>query len=99
MSAIELPLPLAQPSRNVAHELTQLTSAPATVVGNTLPAIAPQPHPEAGPDLFTEEDQEAFQRDDAMAGGMISVILSIAFCVLMSLVIGVTYWTMTAAAP
>lgn len=97
MSAIELPLPLSL--RTAAHESTQLTAAPAAVVGNTLPPVAPQPLPAAGPDLFTEEDQAAFQRDDAMAGGMISVILSIAFCVLMSLVIGVTYWTLTAAAP
>lgn len=45
------------------------------------------------PGPFAEDDEAAFRSDDAMAGGMISVILAIAFCVLVALVAGVSYWT------
>jgi hypothetical protein len=48
------------------------------------------------PGLRTAE-VEAFHRDDAMASGMIAVILGCAFLVLLTLTIGVTIWTMTVA--
>ena len=91
------PLELALPSRSTSPEPVRFATTPISVSASPLPLTEPKPLPEAGPGLFTEEEAAALRGDDAMAGGMISVILSIAFCVLMSLVIGVTYWTMTAA--
>lgn len=90
------PLELALPSRITSPELARFATSPIAATAST-PLVEPKPLPEAEPELFTEEEAAAFRGDDAMAGGMISVILSIAFCVLMSLVAGVTYWTMTAA--
>ena len=54
------------------------------------PAIAPSARAEYG---FTEEQLAAMTRDDAMAGGMISIILGIAFSVLVCLALGVGIWT------
>ena len=42
---------------------------------------------------FSDEERESFHRDDAMAAGMVSVILTLAFLVLVALAIGVTAWT------
>jgi len=42
---------------------------------------------------FTEGEVDSLHRDDAMAAGMIAVILGIAFTVLLGLVISVTLWT------
>jgi hypothetical protein len=41
---------------------------------------------------FTEAKIRKLQNDDAMAAGMIAVILSLAFVVLLSLTIGVNIW-------
>jgi hypothetical protein len=41
---------------------------------------------------FTEAEVRNMQRDDAMAGGMIAVILTLAFVVLLSLTICVNIW-------
>lgn len=46
---------------------------------------------------FTDDELDSLHRDDAMAAGMIAVILGIAFTVLLSLVIGVTVWTAMSA--
>jgi hypothetical protein len=54
------------------------------------------PHPDAG-DNFTEAEVDSLHRDDAMAAGMIAVILGIAFLVLLGLVISVTVWTLMVA--
>jgi len=60
---------------------------------------APQSIPRKAEEiLFTEGELESLRRDDAMTGGMISVILGCAFLVLLGLVIGVCIWTTTAVA-
>lgn len=41
---------------------------------------------------FTDDEIEALHRDDAMTAGMISIILGIAFTVLLGLVISVNIW-------
>jgi hypothetical protein len=46
---------------------------------------------------FTTAEMESFQNNDAMAGGMIAVILGLAFSVLLGLVITVSVWTITNA--
>lgn len=42
---------------------------------------------------FTSGESRSFQNDDAMATGMIGIILGLAFAVLFSLVAGVSIWT------
>lgn len=59
-----------------------------------LPTVVPQPTPGTE---FTEEEINAFHRDDAMTAGMIAVILGIAFSVLLVLVGGVTTWMLMSA--
>lgn len=44
---------------------------------------------------FKPREVRSFQTDDAMATGMIGVILGIAFSVLLALTIGVTLWTVS----
>jgi hypothetical protein len=44
---------------------------------------------------FGPREVRALQGDDAMATGMIGVILGIAFSVLLALTIGVTLWTIS----
>jgi hypothetical protein len=44
---------------------------------------------------FTEADIRNLQNDDAMAAGMIGVILSLAFVVLLSITIGVNIWMLS----
>jgi hypothetical protein len=44
---------------------------------------------------FTEADIRKLQDDDAMAAGMIGVILSLAFMVLLSITIGVNIWMLS----
>jgi hypothetical protein len=46
---------------------------------------------------FTTAEMASFQNNDAMAGGMIAVILGLAFSVLLGLVITVSVWTITNA--
>jgi len=46
---------------------------------------------------FTDDEIAALHQDDAMASGMIAVILTIAFSVLLALTVGVTIWTMRVA--
>ena len=46
---------------------------------------------------FTEADIRKLQHDDAMAAGMIGVILSLAFVVLLSITIGVNIWMLGAS--
>lgn len=41
---------------------------------------------------FSEDEIEALHRDDAMTAGMITIILGLAFTVLLGLVIGVNIW-------
>ncbi len=47
---------------------------------------------------LTDSDINSLHRDDAMASGMIAVILSIAFVVLLGLVVSVSVWTMRVTA-
>jgi hypothetical protein len=44
------------------------------------------------PAIFSKSDIRRFQRDDAMAAGMMATILSLAFAILLSLAIGVNIW-------
>lgn len=46
---------------------------------------------------FTDDEVDSLHQDDAMAAGMIAVILGIAFTVLLGLVISVTVWTALSA--
>lgn len=66
----------------------------SSIENRPLQAVAPQPTPGAE---FTEEEINAFHRDDAMTAGMIAVILGIAFSVLLFLVVGVTTWMLMSA--
>lgn len=43
-------------------------------------------------DGFTEDQIRAMQNDDAMAGAMVGIILTMAFVVLLFLTIGVNVW-------
>lgn len=58
-----------------------------------LPASAPMAPNTRAAYGFTEQELAAMSRDDAMASGMISVILGIAFSVLVCLAVGVGIWT------
>ncbi len=53
--------------------------------------------PAASTDNFTDDEVDSLHRDDAMAAGMIAVILGIAFTVLLGLVTSVTIWTSLSA--
>jgi hypothetical protein len=46
---------------------------------------------------FTAAEMNSFQNDDAMAAGVIAVVLGLAFVVLLTLTIGVSVWTVTVA--
>lgn len=86
MNAAQLELPTPSVSRDHSFQPTVSQEADIRPADRAAPAVlAPVP--------FIEDDEAAFRSDDAMAGGMISVILSIAFCVLVALVAGVSYWT------
>lgn len=50
--------------------------------------------PAQGPVDFTTADLRSFRSNDAMAAGMMAVVLGIAFLVLLSLAVGVSVWTM-----
>ena len=92
MSAAQLELPASGVSRNHSFRSTvpvEATVAPPDRTGQVVPTPSP----------FAEDDEAAFRSDDAMAGGMISIILSLAFCVLVVLVVGVSYWTVAATTP
>ena len=43
---------------------------------------------------FTPDEIRSFQNDDAMATGMIGVILGLAFVLLLTLAVGVSVWTL-----
>ena len=43
---------------------------------------------------FTSNEIRSFQNDDAMAAGMIGVILGLAFLCLLTLVVGASIWTL-----
>ncbi len=47
---------------------------------------------------FTRSEVDSFHSDDGVAGGMIVVVICIAFLVLVSLMIGVVIWTMRSGA-
>lgn len=55
------------------------------------PKLATAPSPVAS---FTSDEIHSFQSDDAMAAGMIGVILGLAFLFLLTLVVGVSIWTL-----
>ena len=60
------------------------------VEARTNPVVAPEVVALPG---LNEADLAAMRRDDAMASGMIAIILGIAFSVLVCLAVGVGLWT------
>ena len=52
---------------------------------------------DAPPAGFTTAEVQSFRHDDAMAGGVIAVVLGLAFVVLLTLAIGVSVWTLNVA--
>lgn len=76
MSTSVLEMPVAQLEQLVVETRNQTNIAP---------------HSEAHVP-FTDDEIEALHRDDAMTAGMISIILGIAFTVLLGLVISVNIW-------
>lgn len=92
MSAAQLELPASGVSRDHSFRSTVPVET-AVALPDRVDQVVSTPGP------FAEDDEAAFQSDDAMAGGMISIILSLAFCVLVALVVGVSYWTVAATTP
>ncbi len=89
MSAAQLELPASGVSRNHSFR-SRSPSKPPSPPDRTGQVVST-------PGSFAEDDEAAFRSDDAMAGGMISIILSLAFCVLVALVAGVSPdWTVAA---
>lgn len=85
MSTSVLEMPSVQQSPVVAARV----ASDKVVSDNVVPA--------ATTDNFTDDEVDSLHRDDAMAAGMIAVILGIAFTVLLCLVTSVTIWTSLSA--
>lgn len=84
MSTSVLEMPSVQQSPAVAVRVASGSVTPLATTDNFLENVA---------DQFTDNEVDSLHRDDAMAAGMIAVILGIAFSVLLVLVIGATVWT------